>query len=369
MSGELRVAVIGLGWAGEQHVEGYRRIPGVRVVALAGMEDERVRRAGEALGISALYRDGEELLAAEDLDAVSICTPNFLHARLGLMALERGLHVLTEKPMATSAAEARAMVDAATRRHRVLHVSFNHRERGDVRVLRRCIDEGRLGRIYHAKASWMRRRGIPHLGSWYTSKQMAGGGPLIDLGVHVLDMALHLMGEPQPLTVSSAVYAELGSKGLGDRGSIAFGAGGAFEVEDLATAFIRFEDGSTLQLEASWATHSSAGDDFGCVLYGTDGGAELKVLNYSWENTLRLFSDIGGAPAEVRPRTPRVEGHPAVVRRFVEAVRDEDPAMHTGAEGLQRALLVEACYRSAAEKREVRVDEVASPSLSETAGR
>jgi predicted dehydrogenase len=200
----------------------------------------------------------------------------------------------------------------------------------------------------------MRRRGIPGAGSWFVSKKMAGGGPLIDLGVHVLDMALFLLGEPEVLTVSAMTYNHLGSNGTGfDPRSRKTGSGNAFEVEDLGTAFIRLANGATLLLESSWATHSSAGDDFGVTLYGTDGGAEIAVHNYSWEDTLRIYSDIAGVPAEIRPRLFRGEGHSAVVRRFINTITEGNWSLHSGAEGLLRSRVVSACYASAQQGREI----------------
>ena len=359
--GRLRAGVVGLGWAGETHLQSYQLIPGVEVVALAGLEEQRLEELSATYGVPHRHRDYRELVARDDLDVVSVCTPNNLHAPIAIAALEGGKHVLCEKPLARTAAEGATMVAAARRAGRVLQVAFNHRARGDVQVLRRAIDEGTLGRIYHARASWMRRSGIPVLGSWFTSREMAGGGPLIDLGVHVLDIALYLLDEPEVLAVSAATYAELGPQGRGGRiagsgvGPAKFQVGSGYEVEDLATAFMRLPGGATLQLEASWAVYGGAGDDFGVTLYGTEGGAEITVLNYGWENTLRIYTDAAGVPAVVQPRVPRGEGHAKVVRDFVAAVRGGDWGAHVGEEGLKRTRIIDACYASAAAGREVPV--------------
>jgi predicted dehydrogenase len=331
-------------------------------VALAGLEEERLAELGAAYDVPHLYRDYQDLLARDDLDAVSVCAPNALHAPMAIAALDGGRHVLCEKPLARTGAEAAAIVAAARRAGRVLHTAFNHRARGDVAVLKQYIDEGELGRVYHGKASWMRRKGIPTPGSWFTSRELAGGGPLIDLGVHVLDIALYLLGEPRVLAASAATYAELGPRGRGHREEAPdkvakFVVGSGYEVEDLATAFLRLEGGGTLALEASWAVYGSAGDDFGATLYGTEGGAELRVLNYGWEDTLSIYTDVAGVPAVVRPRGPRGEGHLTVVRDFVAAIRGGDWAAHAGDEGLRRARIIDACYASAREGREVRVEE------------
>ena len=146
---------------------------------------------------------------------VSIATPTALHAPIAIAALEAGLHVLSEKPMAENSEVGRTMVEAARRNDRVLDVSFNHRRRGDVQALRKIIDAGLLGHIYYAKAGWLRREGIPGLGSWFTRVATSGGGPLMDIGVHMLDMALHLLGEPTVTAATAATYAEFGPRGQG----------------------------------------------------------------------------------------------------------------------------------------------------------
>lgn len=353
----LRVGVIGLGWAGRTHLNAYAQQPNVEVIGLAGLEADQLVRLGEMHRIPHLYPDYQDLITRDDIDAISVCVPNYLHAPVAIAALESGKHVLCEKPLARTGSEAEAMVRAAIEAGRVLKVAFNHRARGDVQVLKRYLDEGHLGRIYHLKASWMRRRGIPGLGSWFTSKEMAGGGPLIDLGVHVLDLALYLLDEPRVATVSAATHAELGPRGRGFRVDDKMRTGSGYEVEDLATAFLRLADGATLVLEASWAVHGSAGDDFGVMLYGTEGGAEIKVVEYSWQDTLRIYTDVAGVPTELRPDLPQGEGHVAVVRDFIAAIRSGDWSAHVGRDGLHRARIIDACYASAREGREVVLEE------------
>jgi predicted dehydrogenase len=359
VDGPLRVGVVGLGFAGETHLKSYLQIPGVEAVALAGLEEDKLARLGETYKVPHLYRDYQDIIARDDIDIVSVCTPNYLHAPIAIAAFERGKHVLCEKPLARTSAEAHAIVQAAIKANRVLHVAFNHRMRGDVQVLRRYIEAGSLGRLYHAKASWMRRSGIPGMGSWFTSKEMAGGGPLIDLGVHVLDLALYLLDEPEVVSVSAATYAELGPHGRGGWvGSDKMRTGSIYEVEDLATAFLRLKNGGTILLEASWATYSSAGDDFGVTLFGSDGGAEIKVRNYNWEDTLRIFTDVADVPAEVHPRLKKGEGHLAVVRDFIDAIRSGEWEAHNGSGGLYRTQIIDACYASAQRGREVELDEI-----------
>ncbi|CAA9414466.1 MAG: GH109 [uncultured Rubrobacteraceae bacterium] len=356
----LRVGVVGLGYAGEQHLKNFVRMPNVEAVALAGLEEERLAQLGGQYGVANLYRSWEDLVARDDLDVVSIGAPNHLHAPIAIAALEGGRHVLCEKPLARTGAEAGSIVRAAREADRAVHVAFTQRERGDVQALKRHVEEGNLGRIYHAKATWMRRNGIPGMGGWFTSKEMAGGGPLIDLGVHMVDMALFLMGNPEVESVSCATYAELGPQGRGGWAGNGLMAGDdAYEVEDLATAFVRLSGGATLNLETGWAVYRESSDDFGVTLYGTDGGAEMKVKNYGTRDTVRIYTDVAGVPAVVVPEIEPREGHLAVVRRFVETIRGGDWAGQHGEDGLDRARIIDACYASALQNREVSLTEVA----------
>jgi predicted dehydrogenase len=348
----LRVGIVGLG-IGRQHLKGYQQIPGVEIVAVADADPVRLEATGAGNGIPDLYDDYRPLVARDDLDAISVCTPNFLHAPIAIAALESGKHVLCEKPLSNTLADAEAMVAAAERAGRVLEVTFNHRQRGDVQALKAYIDRGGLGRIYYAKAWWVRRRGIPGKGSWFTQKGMAGGGPLIDLGVHMLDMALYLMGEPRALTVSGATYAEFGPRGLGFRGSKKQIVGEGYEVEDMASAFIRVSGNATLLLEASWASHRVDNNDLGVILYGTEGGAEIRVIDYGQRDTLVIYTDIEGVPTDIRPQPAEREIHTAVVRNFVNVIRSGEWAGHVGREGLARTRIIDACYRSAEAGREI----------------
>lgn len=356
----IRAGVVGLGWAGRQHMDAYAAQAGVELVALAGMEADQLALLGDTYGVDPERRfaDWADLVAAGCVDVLSIATPTTLHAPIAIAALDAGLHVLSEKPMAETGDVAQTMVDAARRSGKVLEVSFNHRRRGDVQVLKQLVDAGALGDIYYAKAGWLRREGIPGMGSWFTRQATSGGGPLMDIGVHMLDMSLHLLGEPTVTSATAATYAEFGPKG---RGASAYGLGRKtdvtaddFDVEDLATAFLRLDGGGTLLLESSWAQWIPY-DQCYVTLYGSEGGASIEWGGEPREpyRKLGIWTEKDGVPAELTPVVPPDGNHLETVVQFLAAVRSGDPAEHDGSEALIRAKVVDACYASAAKHAEI----------------
>jgi predicted dehydrogenase len=356
---ELRVGVIGLGWAGQQHIAAYDALAGARVVAIAGLEEPVRDQLATRYGIDEQVARWEDLLELDGLDAVSVAVPTFLHAPIAIAALERGMHVLCEKPIALNGAQAEAMVQAARTAGLVLEVAFNHRQRGDIQELKAVVDAGRLGHPYYAKAWWLRRTGIPTVGSWFTRAELAGGGPLVDIGVHVLDYSLFLLGNPDVVAVSASTYDLLATAGFGASPSVTkTGATDdrTFDVEDLASVFMRLADGGTLLVEASWAAHRRDGDEFGITLYGTDGGAELIVDDYAPKGALRVFTDDDGAAVATTVPVKTGRGHRAVIEQFAQTIRSGDWRGHDGSGAAALARIVDACYRSAAEQREVRLD-------------
>jgi predicted dehydrogenase len=358
----LHAGVIGLGWAGQQHLAGYAEAADVDLVALAGMETDALQQLGATYGIpdEHRYTDWRDLIDHEQLDVLSIATPTTLHAPIAVAALDAGIHVLSEKPMAENADTARLMVDAAERNDRVLDVSFNHRRRGHVQVLKKMIDAGLLGKIYYAKAGWLRREGIPGLGSWFTRRATAGGGPLMDLGVHMLDIALYLLDEPRVRAVIAATYAEFGPRGKGSAVMPFMRKTGvqdsAFDVEDLSTAFVRLQGGGTLLLESSWAQWIPK-DHCYVMLYGSEGGASIE-----WgapgdpDRSLNIWTEVDGVPATLHPNVPPDGRHAECVLDFSAKVRSNDYTNHRGKQALARAVVIDACYASAEKGTEITLD-------------
>ncbi len=354
---DLRVGVIGLGFAGTTHLDAFTALPGATVVALAGQEEPRLHELGASRGVQHLYRDWEELVARDDLDVVSIGVPNHLHHPIALAALNGGKHVFCEKPLATTGDLAQEMSDAAAANDRVLEIAFNHRRRADVQFLAQHLREDDLGGIYHARAMWRRRSGIPGIGSWFTNASMAGGGPMIDLGSHVLDIALHLLGEPRVTTVSAVAYGELGKAGRGGS-SYASTTGGTatFEVEDFSSALLRLDTGASIHLEATWASYSADQEDISIELLGATGGARIFVRDYQTDDTIRLYSESAGTPTTTIPTLDIPAGHhQLVIAEFLETIRSGDFSNAHGGYGLHRSRVLDAVYESARLGREVSV--------------
>lgn len=346
----VRLGVLGAGFIGKVHLEKFGKVEGV---ALAGLFDpftDLAKKAAADFKVERVFSSAEELLASQEIDAVVVAVPNKLHAPTAIRALEAGKHVLLEKPMAMNGREAAAIEKAARKAGRKLMIAHQERWRWASRQAALKVESGDLGRVYNAKAWTWRRSGIPGWGSWFTRMDEAGGGPLIDIGVHSLDLALSLMGGVKPVSVFGSTYAEFGprKKGLGTWGTPQWD--GRFDVEDLATALIKLENGATLTLEVSWAAHAEPSS--GVILMGTEGGAKIS----GDEGT--LFTTALGLPVDIplpaKPATwdPRVE----LSRHFVDCVvNDRLPYSH-GATGVANSLVLEAIYTSARKGKSVDLD-------------
>jgi len=325
----IKVGIVGTG-IGRHHARGYAKIPDVEIAAFCDIDKARAQRAADEYGAKYVYTDYAEMLANDEIQAISVCTPNALHAPQTIAAFQAGKHVICEKPIATNADEARAMVEAGKKSGKIFMMAFNNRFRGDTQHLKKCIDNGDLGDIYYAKTGWVRRKGIPGLGGWFTTKALSGGGPLIDLGVHVLDLTLWLMGNPKPVYVCGSSYAMFGPK-------LAKEQGGTYDVEDLACGMVKLENGATIMLEASWESYVSQERTY-TQLHGTKGGAELDPL--------RIYTDINGRPADIQLQHPNINGHENEIVHFCECIREGKTPISTGEHGLHIQLILDAIYES-----------------------
>lgn len=342
----LRVGVIGLG-IGRLHIEGWQQHPNVDLVAIADPDGERLDQVGEQFGIAARYPSAAAMLAAETLDVVSVCTPNKFHQELTLAAFAAGCHVLCEKPMAMNAGEGRAMLAAAKRAGKRLMINFSYRFSAQSRALKTQVDSGLFGDFYFGRTVWHRRRGMPGFGGWFGTKDLAGGGPLIDLGVHRLDLALWLMGYPKPTWVMGSTYDPI-ARGLAEA------SGKAFDVEDLAAAMIRFDNGATLALEASWAANIQEAELMETRLLGTRAGLLQKNLNQGYTFDAHIFTEKDGAQFDMHLQPPTTPARSAM-HDYAEAILNERPHSATGEEGLIVMEILDAIYASARTGEPVRI--------------
>ncbi len=269
----IRFGFLGAGQIAYSSIEAIHSHPQGQVVAVHDVNPVRIEELRKVHAIPKAYETSEALLADPEIDAVYIALPNKFHVPLTIAALEAGKHVVLEKPFAMSYEEAKLAADAACKAGKVLNLGMNLRFARSPQQIKTLVESGALGEIHHAKAFWFRRRGIPKLGTWFNSKELAGGGCLNDIGVHLLDLCLYLLDRFDPVSVTGATYTKFGNRGLGeggwgksDRSDI------AFDVEDFATGLIRFADGSTVALDVSWAMHIES-DRFDVQLHGSEGGA------------------------------------------------------------------------------------------------
>jgi predicted dehydrogenase len=325
----------------------------VEIVALCDMNETRLHEIGDTYQVPQRYTDYHKLFASGEIEAVSIGLPNHLHAPVAIVALEAGLHVLCEKPLAENVASAEKIAEVVARSRPKFMMCFNRRYRLDVQWMKQALNQGLLGKVYQVKAGWVRETGIPGWGGWFLDKTMSGGGPLIDLGAHIIDMIMWLLDYPTPLTVSGTAQANFGPHNAKTwQASL---KPQPYTVEDSALAFIRLAGGITFNLETSWASHARPGmDDFFITLMGTEGALELYVANYAKENTLTLYTEIGGVAVATRPAIKLSKSdHDYAVAEFVRCIKEDSAPTATVEQGLTVMKIIEATYHSAQLGREV----------------
>jgi len=247
-----------------------------RVVAAHDPHAERLAELCKTFEIPGAYSTAEELLADPAVDAVYVAVPNKFHVPLAIQALEAGKHVILEKPFALNAGEAERAVEAARKSGRVLTIGMNQRFEENSQAFRVLAGTGVFGEIYHAKACWLRRSGIPKMGTWFGSRDLAGGGCLYDIGVHVLDLCLYVIDNFEPVSAYGATYTKFGNRGLGHGGwGKSENSGVPFEVEDFASGLIKFSNGCSVSLDVTWARHAEANDRVEVELFGTEAGGHV----------------------------------------------------------------------------------------------
>ena len=339
MPESIEVAVIGAG-IGRAHVEGYLAA-GAKVAAICDLDAQKSRDLAQKHGIlPQIVTDYRQILENPQIRAISLCTPNFLHLPMAIEFLRAGKAVLCEKPLALNAIDAQKIADCARETNQICMVGQVLRFRDDVRFLKRKSEE--IGPIYYARAMARRIAGIPKWGGWFTQKAKAGGGPLIDTGVHILDLAWWLAGCPRPISASGAISGALGPRKIG------LGAGGVgdengiFDVEDLASGMVRFENGLTLHFEASWAIRAQNDERF-CHLHG-ENGALL------WDDAPKFVNEKGQAESlSVGAGTPWKNE----MAHFLDCILEEKTPDPDAEQGVIMMKILDALYQSARENREI----------------
>ncbi len=352
--GKIRVGIIGVGSISAEHIESYLKNENVELYAFADINPAQLKKRGEQYGITRLYEDYHDLLALKEIDAVSVCVWNNNHAPCTIDALNAGKHVLCEKPMALNADLARQMKEAAEKNGKLLMIGFVRRYGNDCRVLKDFIDNGYFGDTYYAKATYLRRAGSP--GGWFGDKARSGGGPLIDLGVHVLDLTRYLMGNPKPVSVYGATFSKLGDrreiKGRGGYTSISKSSKDVFDVEDAVTALIRYDGGQVVSLEASFSLNIQK--DFSAIeLFGTKAGAKL-------DPELHIYTDMNGYMVSSDLATPTALSFNGLfaneINHFVDCVINGTECISPAEDGVILMKIIDAIYRSAETGHEVVIE-------------
>ena len=349
---KIRIGVIGNGIIGESHLRTYASIPEAEVVALCDINEETLKRRGKEFGVERLYTDVNEMVKLPEIDAVSVCTWNNGHAECTIAALNAGKHVLCEKPMAMNEKQAKAMKEAADKNGKLLMIGFVRRFGNDCAIVRDFIDNDFFGEIYYSKATYRRRKGAP--GGWFGDKERSGGGPLIDLGVHVIDLVRYLMGGHKPVSVYGATFYKLGDKkhikDKAEYNSVGRSADEVFNVEDLASAMIRFDNGSVLQVEASFTLNQEEISKGTIELFGTKAGAMM-------DPGLKLFTDINGYMANVELTAPTALSFSGLfqneINHFVDCVINGTPCRAPAEDGVVLMRILDGIYESARTGHEV----------------
>jgi predicted dehydrogenase len=338
------------GIANGKHMPSLSRLNNIEMVAFCDIVEDRAKKASKEYGgkDAKVYKDYEKLLKDGSIDVVHVCTPNDSHAAITIAALEAGKHVMSEKPMAKRADDAKKMAEAAKKTGKKLTVGYQSRHRPDSQYLKQAVVRGDLGEIYYAKAHAIRRRAVPTWGV-FLDEEKQGGGPLIDIGTHALDLTLWLMDNYEPHMVVGNVYHKLSQK---ENAANAWGPWDPkkFTVEDSAFGFITMKNGATITLEASWALNTLQVDEAKSTLCGTEGGADMiGGLRINGENFSRLYDtkvDLGAGGAAFYEGKAESDSD-REARLWIEAVVNNTPPVVLPEQALVVSQLLEAIYDSA----------------------
>jgi len=335
---EVRVAVVGGGHVSQiAHMPAYRSNKNVRLVAIVDDDQRKGERLRDQFGFRKYYEDFTEMLDKEDVDAVDICTPNYLHAPMAIAALRSGRHVICEKPLARNYTEAKKMVDTAKECKKILMVALNNRFREDVQILRTMVQRKELGAVQYIKAGWLRKAREREDQQWLFEKGKSGGGALLELGLPLLDLAVWIAGLKKPIRVNCSTF---GAKGKGG-------------VEEAACAMLNFAGNTCLTLEVSWNLREPKDISY-IQIIGSDGGANLHPLNI---HKILHGNLVNITPALTIQKNIYKESYRQEIDHFIDCVRLRRMPSADGADSLPALQICDAMYGSAAEGKEIRFDQ------------
>jgi predicted dehydrogenase len=349
---KIKIGIIGCGGiAMGKHLPSLSKLNQVELAVFCDIDENKAHMANEKYGSTAsiVTLDYRILLADASIDVVHICTPNSSHAEITIAALEAGKHVMCEKPMAITSTDAKAMVDAAKRTGKKLSIGYQNRYRADSQYLKQLCVDGELGDIYYAKALAIRRRAVPTWGV-FLDLEKQGGGPLIDIGTHSLDLTLWLMDNYKPYSVTGSVFYKLGSR---PNSANAWGPWDPekFKVEDSAVALIKMENGATIVLESSWAINLVNIGEAKTILCGTEGGADMEDgLRINGEHKSRLYDkqiNLKGGGAAFNAGSLDETDAELEARLWIEAIQNDTTPLVTPEQAFVVSQILEAVYESA----------------------
>ncbi len=341
------------------HATGFRQA-GAEVVALADVNLAAAEKSADRLGIPEVHGDVAALLKRPDIDAVSVIVPNKFHAPIALQALRAGKHVFCEKPPALNASEAAKMAAAAKQAKRTLLFNFNNRARPESFAMKEYIDQGVVGRINTCQAKWIRRAGIPGFGGWFTTKALSGGGPLIDL-LHMIDLGLYFMGNPEPAQILARTYSDLiTDKSFKGPWGIPDNAKGVTDVEAAAHGFVTFRSGQSMSFAVSWAEMNRR-EEVSVVFQGQQAGGMVRRLfgvdgvDSTAIDSCELYTHENGRPVNREILVPADEtmGRTRSAANFIRTLEGSEKPLNTPDQAIALMKIIDGAYKSATTGRAV----------------
>jgi predicted dehydrogenase len=349
MAKTLKVGVIGVGGIARTHFPGWQQSPHAEIVALSDVVPDTLASLGRELGVSKLYEKAEDIIADKKIDIIDVCTPNAYHTPLAVAALKAGKHVLCEKPLAPTPDDIKQMIAARDESGKLLMTAQHFRFQGNSRALKAEVDKGVLGDVYHARC-WMLRRALTPTRPGFILKKHSGGGPCIDIGVHILDLTLWMMGNPKPVSVTGVTQDKL----VHQPGAFSVWGGAIpqeFDVEEFAAAFVRFADGQTLVLEVAWQLHhDTMGEDMQMWLYGSQAGA-----HWPENGIVTSLNDTQQMTKTVLQHCPGGEPHAEECKVFAECVATGKPSPVPAEQSMDVIAILNGLYQSAEAKKEIKL--------------